>query len=512
MANLTTEAFNIACRSNFHVFAQRAFRILEPGNNFQDEWFLDCICEHLEASFRGELPWLIINMPPRVLKSAMVAQLYVAWVLGKEPEHQFIGASYAHTLAEKNVVRTRQIMSDAWYQQCFPRTRISQDQNQKDYFTTTLSGQYKGTGIGGTITGFGCKTLLCDDILNPQEGASDVIRTNTNNEMRSTLFSRFNDRATARFIMIMQRIHQDDPTGNLLENGRYHLLKLPAETNNKIFIELGKKTWGMEPGDLLSERLKRKDLDEIRSDLGDANYVAQYLQEPVPIGGGEFKQQWVNYYRLGGVRPKEMNIVILVDPSGGEKVNKKKGKLSDFTAMMVVGLAPDNNYYLLDGIRDRLNPTERVDTLFFLHRKWNSLSGKPPKVGYEKYGMMSDTHYVTTKQNADSYRFQLIELGGQISKEERIRQLIPDMQCGRWWFPDTLMYTDSDGRTLDLIKEIVSSEMATFPRSRYDDMIDDLSRTYDAKLMLSFPTQKRSVSQAQMDDAMSPEDSSWMGF
>ena len=74
------------------------------------------------------------------------------------------------------------------------------------------------------------------------------------------------------------------------------------------------------------------------------------------------------------------------------------------------------------------------------------------------------------------------------------------------------MYTDSDGRTLDLIKEIVSSEMATFPRSRYDDMIDDLSRTYDAKLMLSFPTQKRSVSQAQMDDAMSPEDSSWMGF
>jgi len=185
-----------------------------------------------------------------------------------------------------------------------------------------------------------------------------------------------------------------------------------------------------------------------------------------------------------------MNIVILVDPSGGEEVNKKKKKLSDWTAMMVVGLAPDNNYYLLYAVRDRLNPTDRINTLFMLHRKWNSLSSKPPKVGYEKYGMMTDTHYITEKKKQDAYNFPVIELGGSMAKEERIRRLIPDMQNSRWYFPDTLLYVDGEGRKFDLVQEIIKSEMATFPRARFDDMTDALSRVYEEDLSMVFPKPK----------------------
>jgi len=508
------EYFAALCRTKFDVFAERAFRIIEPGGDFEYSWHLGCIAEHLEANLRREIPWLIINIPPRCLKSVLVAQLYPAWVLGRDPSHQFIGAAYAHTLAERNVMRTRQILDDAWYRALFPAVQISADQNQKDYFTTTRAGQYKGTGIGGTVTGFGCHTLLIDDPINPKESGSDTVRANTNNEIRSTLFSRFNDRRLARMVMIMQRVHENDPTGNLMadSDGRYYLLKLPAEAKSQIVVNLGAKSWAMAPGDLLTPRLPRAELDDLRLDLTEYHYAGQYLQEPVPVGGGEFREEWIEYYSDGGVQPKTMNIYITVDPSGGEDVNRKRKKLSDWTAMMVIGLAPDNNYYLLDIVRDRLNPTERVDTLFMLHRKWNELGGKPPKVGYEKYGMMTDTHYIKAKQAADGYRFPIVELGGTMAKEERIRRLIPDMQNGRWWLPTSLHYCDGEGRTFDLVRELVSSEMPTFPRARFDDMLDALSRIYDDTIAPIWPSKKPTMASKAMRRTADSGADNWMSF
>ena len=163
-------------------------------------------------------------------------------------------------------------------------------------------------------------------------------------------------------------------------------------------------------------------------------------------------------------------------------------------------------------VRERLNSTERVDTLFMLHRKWNDLGGKPPKVGYEKYGMMTDTHYIKDKMGQEGYRFSLIELGGRMAKEERIRRLIPDMQTGRWWFPANLMYTDGEGRTFDLVKELIYSEMPSFPRARHDDMIDALSRIYEEDLMLSFPRLKQTENQRMIAQAFVPQQESWADF
>lgn len=466
-----------AAREDFDTFAMRAFSILEPGTKYEWSWHIECIAAHLEASYRGDEPWQIINIPPRALKSVLVAQIYAAWLLGKEPHHQIICASYAHTLAERNVMACRRLLQSAWYQRVFPDTKLSPDQNTKDFFTTTKGGQYKGTGIGGTITGFGCKTLIVDDPVNPKEAASDTIRKSAIEEIRSTLFSRFNDRRDARFIMIMQRLHEADPTGDLLGDQRYRLLKIPAMAHQDITITLGKRTWVMKEGEMLTPRLSKKDLDELRIDLGEYNFAGQYLQEPIPLGGGEFKPEWLQYYTQA--KPKTMNIYIMCDPSGGDELNKKKKKTSDWTAFVVVGLGTDNNYYLLDIVRDRLNPTERVEMLFVLHRKWNELGGKPPKVGYEKYGMQGDLHYIKKHQTDENYRFPIIELGGSMMKEERIRRLIPDMQRGLWYFPAALQYRDSEGRLFDLIKELVDGEFASFPRARHDDMSDALARIKD---------------------------------
>jgi len=496
------EALQAACRKRFYYFAAKAFSIVEPGVPFEWNWHLECLADHLQALFENKLPnnkmRLCINVPPRSLKSFLSSIAFPAWVMGKDPSKKFICTSYKFDLAKEMAQKARILMESDWYRETFPNTVIDERQNEKHNFWTTQRGMYYSSAIL-SVTGRGADYVILDDPINPREGYSDTVRADTNATIRSTLPTRFNDLRYAKWLLIMQRIHMDDPTGNLLDDRWLHL-KLPGEnkTGFPIIYTLQDKHWEMPANDLLfPARLTREILDSLRDDMGDANYVGQILQEPVPIGGGEFREEWLQWYQAGGIKPREMNVAILVDPSAGEELSKRRKKLSDWTVMDVIGLASDNNYYLLDRIRDRLNPTERIDTLFLLHRKWNALCGKPPKVGYEKYGMMTDTHYIREKQRTDAYNFSLVELGGQVMKEERIRRLIPDMQHGRWFFPPTLLYLDQEGRKFDLIAEM-KSEMAAFPRARWDDILDTMSRIYEPELFMTFPKLKQTMTQKAM--------------
>jgi predicted phage terminase large subunit-like protein len=514
------EAFlDSLCRESFDAFAQRAFREIEPGISYEWNWHIQCISAHLQALYDGTLPdgkrRLCINVPPRSLKSYLCSIAFPAWVLGKEANQKFITTSYNFTLAKEMAQKSRILIESEWYKNLFPNTMIDDRQNEKHNFWTTQRGMYYSSAIQ-SVTGRGASFVVIDDPINPKEAISDTIRQDTNATIRSTIPTRFNDLRNDKWLMIMQRLHEDDPTGHFAaKDSRWYMLKLPGEnkSDQPITYTLGNKTWTMNPGELLfPERLTKPVLDDLYTDLGSFNYAGQILQEPVPVGGGDFKQEWVQYYAQGACKPKEMNIVILVDPAGGDELNKKKNKLSDWTAMMVVGLATDNNRYLLDIIRDRLNPTERVNTLFMLHRKWNGMTGKSPKVGYEKYGMMSDTHYIDEKKKQDAYNFPLIILGGSMSKEERIKQLIPDLQNGRWYFPQSLIYIDGEGRRFDLVSEMVNSEMPNFPRARHDDMLDALSRIYSHELCMSFPKPKIGmVSKARMAEQQDEPDN-WESF
>lgn len=491
--NAERRALNEACRLSFDTFAMRAFSAVEGDHiPYEWNWHIGCMAEHLEAVYRGEIRKLIINVPPRSLKSYLTAAAFPAWVMGQEPSSKFTMTSYSAGLAQDNVTNCRNIMEEEWYKETFPRLHVDPTHDTKTDFKTLERGRYYGAGILGTITGKGADYVLVDDPVKPDEALSDQIRGNTNGAIRNTLFSRFNDPRVGKFIMIMQRLHEDDPTGHLLQDMGYVHLKLPAEADRNIIYSLGDKLWTMRKGQLLfPARLTRAVLDEKRSDMHDYNFVGQYLQEPVPLGGGEFVDTWLNYYDSSGIKVKEMNLYLICDPAGGEEIKKKRKKKSDFTTFMVIGAAPDNNYYMLDMVRDRLNPTERVNKLFELHRTWNGLAGKPPRVGYEKYGIQSDTHYIKEKQKQEGYRFPLVELGGAMEKNTRIRRMIPDLQQGRWWFPAVHNYTDHEGRTMDLVRELVRSEMGTFPRARYDDMLDAITRIYDADMQVVFPRIKK---------------------
>ena len=149
--------------------------------------------------------------------------------------------------------------------------------------------------------------------------------------------------------------------------------------------------------------------------------------------------------------------------------------------MAVVGLHADQNYRLLDAVRDRLNLSERAKALFRLHRKW-----RPIAVGYERYGVMADVEYLREEQRRQNYLFTIVELGGRLAKEERIRRLIPIFEQGRFLIPDKLWYQTLEGRRIDLTRVIVD-ELLSFPVSEHDDGLDSISRIMDTELGAYFP-------------------------
>lgn len=258
-------------------------------------------------------------------------------------------------------------------------------------------------------------------------------------------------------------------------------------------------------------RLKCIEL-HVDGNIGEEAFKQEYPCNPeeafTASVGGEFKAEWIEYYDHKGFNAKECNIYILVD--GANKV----ADTSDYTAIVVIGLAPDNNYYLLDMIRDKLNPKQRPERVIEMHKKWNKLGGKPPRVGCEQYGTMTDAFYLKESQKSLNYRFHVIELGGKIKKEDRIRQLIPLFENRRFYLLPNLLYTDFTGKLRDLVSDFIDQEFTAFPDVKHDDVLDAISRICDPQLGAAFPAPKVSTTVMVQDSGYDPlkQQDSWLDY
>ena len=482
MRTFNKDTFDALCRQKLSLFSSRALREIEPSTDYIHNWHVDCIAEHLQAVWDKDIQRLIINMPPRLLKTHMGSVAFPAWGFGQDPTVKFLLTSYKFELAKKMTRKTRLIMESSWYKDINPHVKLSTDQNEKHYFETMSRGHYYSAAMS-SVTGEGADIQICDDPLNPDEAASPVKRQNCIDTIRGTLFSRFNDEKTGRFILIMQRLNVDDPTGELLKDEGWTHLKLPAEARNKTYsYSVRNQSWELKEGELLfPDRLSRDVLDRKASEMGSYNYAGQMLQEPSPVGGGEIKSEFINYFCSKDFDASACNLYILCDPAKGDEDAIKNDR--DYTAMVVWALAPDQNYYLVDGLRERLNPTERVQALFDLHKKWNEKTRKPAKVGYEDIGMMADSHYIQERQRLENYRFGMTALPpkGQkrLNKIQKIRRLVPTIEQGRIWLPNDMMYKDYKGLPRNFISDIVEEEFLLFPFAPHDDFLDAMAMIFD---------------------------------
>jgi predicted phage terminase large subunit-like protein len=217
--------------------------------------------------------------------------------------------------------------------------------------------------------------------------------------------------------------------------------------------------------------LPQNELADKRRRMGPFVFGCQMLQNPVADRMQGFREEWLRWWQPGAASWQAMNRYILVDPAASRK------EQADWTVMLVVGLGADGNYYLIDGIRDRLNLTGRAGALFRLHRTY-----RPLAVGYEQYGMQADIEYMHTEMDRRNHRFDITPLAGRLAKADRIRRLVPLFEGGRVYLPRVCPFTDSEGRQRDLSRELVTEEYLAFPVCGHDDMLDCLARITDSAL------------------------------
>lgn len=221
--------------------------------------------------------------------------------------------------------------------------------------------------------------------------------------------------------------------------------------------------------------LSREQFEKKVEEMGNYIAAAQLLLNPVADKAQSFDKDWLCFYN-SMTNVEKWNKYILVDPASKKKLT------SDYTVMAVVGLAPDNNYYLLHGVRDRMNLTQRSDLLFSLVKQW-----QPITVGYEEYGMQCDREHIEYVQNKENYHFKIQPLGGSMAKIDRIKRLVPIFQTHRFWLPHTIPFISVDGKMHDFMSEFIRDEYETFPVCLHDDMMDCLARILDKDMAISFP-------------------------
>jgi predicted phage terminase large subunit-like protein len=234
---------------------------------------------------------------------------------------------------------------------------------------------------------------------------------------------------------------------------------------------------------LSAERIAQK-----RKEFGPYVFSSQMLQNPVADEAQNFKEEWIKTWDVNNTN--NLKIYIIIDPAS------KKKKNSDYTAMFVIGLGLDRNYYVIDMIRDRLNLTERTQTVFWLHKMYH-----PVAIGYEEYGMQSDIEHIKYVMEQENYRFPIYPLGGNVAKEDRIRALVPVFEQGRLYLPNLCIRTNSSKKTIDLTKVFIEEEYKTFPVGAHDDMLDALARILDhgkKGIFATFPVEEEVYEKKRM--------------
>lgn len=279
-------------------FIEKCFSTVDPGTEYLPNWHIALIAEYLEAARRGEVTRLIINMPPRSLKSVCVSVAWPAWLIGQQPHCRVMAASYAASLSLKHSLDCRLVMTSPWYKRMFPGVMLTRDQNEKRKFMTSERGFRLATSVGGSTTGEGGNFLIIDDPLNPAQAMNACWRAHANQWFDHTFVSRLDDKKKGVIVLVMQRLHQHDLTGHLLAKGGWEHLCLPAAAQKAERYTFGGVDKMREAGELLHPG--REDMaliERAKIELGSAAFAAQYQQQPLPEAGGMVRPWWFGRYK-----------------------------------------------------------------------------------------------------------------------------------------------------------------------------------------------------------------------
>ena len=342
--------FRALLRRYLPAFVRKVFATLESGQAFVPNWHLEAIAYQLERVRRGENKRLIINMPPRSLKSVTASVAFPAFVLGHDPTRRIICVSYSGDLAKKHANDFRAVVEAPWYRVLFPGARIGQKDSESE-IELTARGLRLATSVGGTLTGRGGDLIIIDDPLKPDDAHSETKRNTANEWFKNTLLSRLDDKRTGAIVIVMQRVHMDDLTGFVTsQSDEWEVLNLPAIAEVDELIPISDtKVHRRRLGEALSPvREPLSVLEKMKGELGSDAFSAQYQQMPVPPGGAMIKRHWIKRYVE--LPPRERSLILQSWDTAS-----KGGPQNDFSVCTTWFISRDRRWYLIDVWRKRVD-------------------------------------------------------------------------------------------------------------------------------------------------------------
>lgn len=450
------------CRADFRSFAIRAFPELEPGH-LEVAPHISIICHLLEKMFAGDVRRAVVCIPPRYLKTYLITIAYTAWLLGKDPKTKIVSASYGASLAEKFSADTLKLMQSRWYRRIFPRTILDPKKQSQTEIGTTAGGYRFATSVGATLTGRGADIIIVDDPLKASEGHSPTARQSCIDWFNSTVHTRFNHPKKGKVIVVAQRLHAEDLPGHLIEAGTWKSLILPAVNPHvQVYdvIDGGLKVRFAAGRVLQPSRHDEQDLAQLKKEMGEHDFEAQFNQQPLPPGGAIFKDAWIKRY-IAAPGPAKIEAVIQSWDTAYEG-----GEDNAYSVCTTWAKCPDG-YYLLDVWRDRPSFADLVKQVYAQREKW-----KPKLVIIERKASGISLIEVINKPGSMPWLQSISPVKGKV---ERAQQQTVKFEKGRIWLPTEATWLAA-----------YEAELFQFPHCKFDDQVDSTIQLLTASDLANF--------------------------
>ena len=456
LAALQAERLKRAAEHSLCAFVDQAWTILEPTTLFLPSWHIDVICEYLEAVTAGEILRLVINLPPRYMKSLLVTVLWPLWEWLHDPGSRWLFLSYSDSLAMQHSLDRRQVLLSEWYQGPWgDRVQLTSDQNEKTQYRNTRRGLMTATSLSGTVTGKGGNRIVVDDPHNPLQAESDTQRQRAIDLFLGTVTTRLDDKQHGAIVVVQQRVHTADLSATCLDLGYTHLcLPAVAETRTTIVGPRSKKVILREEGDLLwPAREGPAEIAQRKIELGAYGFASQYQQSPSPRGGGIFKRAWWAYY---DEPPDDVEEV-----AQSWDLAVKGGTGHDF----VVGLVAARrgaDIYLIDRVKAQLSFNEQLEAI----RRMCAAYPAARTILVE--AAANGIPVVETLKHTIPGIIAVTPKGGKV---ERAAACAPRVEAGNVYLPRP---TGPDGRRIpgrDWVDDFIQ-QLAVFPKGAHDDDVD----------------------------------------
>jgi predicted phage terminase large subunit-like protein len=439
-------------RRRLALFVREAWPILEPGTPLIWSWHLDAICEHLQAVFEGRIRLLLINIPPGHMKSLIASVFWPAWMWIHRPGHRFLFASYGATPspALRDSVKCRTVIASPWYRKHFGNGwKMAEDQNAKGYFRNTKLGERLSLHVGSG-TGFRGEGMLVDDPIKADDAHSKIKRMEAIRWWDETMSSRLNDLKTGWRVIIMQRLHEEDLSGHVLQQGGYEHLCLPSEYDpqRRTRTSIGWEDPRHAQGELLfPAKFGPAELAQARKDLGADAYAGQHQQTPVADKGSIFLSDWFQRYRTP---PADLEEVIQ-----SWDLTFKGGDGTDFVAGQVWG-RKGAHCYLLDRVCERMSYTRARQAIRDLSAKWPAALAKLIEDKANGPAIIDDLRDAVPG---------LVAVRPDGDKLARAHAVSPLCEAGNVWIPENAPWVN------DWLHQITH-----FPRAAHDDEVDAMTQ------------------------------------